>query len=77
MEAYKEKWVNCQNDKCEGPTLCNHSMVFGDNPLFLGGLHMYYDFPTYIWRPSRKSGLTPKTTELRQESYVMQSLKWN
>ena len=38
-EAYEEEWVNPQN--CWG----NHSiasMVFGANPLFFGGLNIYY-----------------------------------
>ena len=43
MEASEEEWVNTQNNKVEGRTLCHHSIasiVFGVNPLFLEGLQI-------------------------------------
>ena len=43
MEASEEEWVNSQNYQGKGRTLCNRliaSMVFGVNPLFIGGLHI-------------------------------------
>ena len=45
LETSKEEWVNYQNHKGEGRTLCNHSialMVFVVYPLFLGGLYLLY-----------------------------------
>ena len=43
MEASEEEWVNSLNNRVENCTLCNHSsasIVFGVNPLFLGGLQL-------------------------------------
>ena len=43
MVAFEEEWVNFQSYYCEDRTLCNHSIasvVFGVNPLFLGGIQM-------------------------------------
>ena len=43
MEASKEKWVNSEDYKGEGRTLCNHSipsMVFGANPFFFEGFNI-------------------------------------
>ena len=71
MEASKEYWVKYQI-KATKTTLCNHSiasLVFGVNPLFLGGLHIPTIIhikknvrqcarSTYILRFARQTGIT-------------------
>ena len=44
MEDSKEDWANSRKYRSENRSLCNYlnvEMVFGDNSLFLEGLHLY------------------------------------